>query len=156
DVSGLGDGVVTILATANPLTAEGGPGSGVVVRPTFRTDALAHVQQLRSVAGPGVWLTEPVAKALHVEPGDMVTLTSPAKERSASIKVVGVYRDLAASPLPSYWVSLTSSIAQLTPDSPPPPSLMLATDLDTMRRFEGDLRDIATFQWEFPLQSRGL
>ena len=66
------------------------------------TGAAAHVQVKTGAAGEGVLLPDLVGDALHIAPGDEITLHGPGTTE-VTVPVGGVYRSLYALPNSSYW-----------------------------------------------------
>lgn len=94
------------------------------VRLMARTGALAHVDRLAGQAGSGVWIADTVARALHLEPGDELTL---AGDHRVSVRVDGIYRALWKEPAgTAYWINFAHDIYAQGPAFPPPPTFMFA------------------------------
>src|SRR5438094_987807 len=112
--------IVTILLTNHgEASLPGRQRRRVAIQILTRDGALNHVQRLASAAVDGVWITDTIARALGVAPGDQIALRAT---RTVNVLVAGVYRDLATAPLPRYWCSIAGSIVQINAfwNAPPP------------------------------------
>ncbi len=153
-VPGLGPEVVTIQGSqAQVAAAGGGFNPRYLVQTLFRTDALAHVRKLRSVSGPGVWISDVTASDIGVSPGDTVRIR--VYPRETTVRVAGIYRALSFLPVSQFWCSLTSLIYPQRTDEVAPPPFMLM-DRATMLRSGAALKDYDKFRWEFPVQARSI
>ena len=134
----------------------GAPERGTApVRVLSRDGALSHIQVVSSAGGSGVWVPDSTPSSLNVRPGETLTLSNGANE--ASVRVAGVYRDLAHRPRTPYWCSLS---AVLIPQNAfetfvPPPFLIM--DRATMLSVGAKLHDTdVQFIWEFPAETHQL
>ena len=151
-ISGLGPKVVTIEGSQAQVAAMGGTfNSRYLVQALFRTDALAHVRKLRSVSGPGVWISDVTASNIGVSPGD--TIRVRVFPRETTVRVAGIYRDLSFLPVSQFWCSLTYLIYPQGREEVAPPALMLM-DRTTMLQVGAALKDYDRFRWEIPVQTR--
>ncbi|HEX5493629.1 MAG TPA: FtsX-like permease family protein [Mycobacteriales bacterium] len=91
-----------------------------------RPGALDHVDVLDRAGGHGVWIPDTLAARQHLRAGQSVTLSGHAT------RVVGLYRDLAASNigLPAYWCTWASLIEPTFENTPPP--FVLTDDADVL------------------------
>src|SRR5918996_183566 len=89
----LGPMTVTILG---PVVSAAHAGTATEVRLLNRDGDLQHVDQLSSVGGRGVWISDATSEALGVGPGERIDLG--LVPRRTSVRVKGVYRELAAEP----------------------------------------------------------
>jgi putative ABC transport system permease protein len=148
----LGSPTFTILKQAGSYTLSAPGGPTAFVRVLSRDGALSHVDVVSSAGGSGVWVPDTTANALHIHPGETLTLSNPP--HAATVRVAGVYRDLARQPITPYWCSLAYV---LTPqnafaNSLPPPFLIM--DRATMFSVGAQLHDFdVQFMWEFPAET---
>lgn len=141
DVPHAGPVATTLVATG---IGAAGPAKTRPVQLVTRDGFAAHVEVLArgGEAGAGVWLSESLASALGLSPGDRVRLT--AAHRMADVPVVAVYRDLFVGEQEPFWAPLASRIYPAATDEGPPPAIVLAeraTFLGLTTRLEsyGDL-----------------
>ena len=90
----------------------------------------AHVSILSSVPGPGLYLADTTARALHVRPGDTIRLPTQsftAATRSLPVRVAGVYRALVYLPEEPYWANFVGEIYPDGPDSAVPTPFAFAS-----------------------------
>lgn len=124
---------VVHTAFADRVMSIVGPADAQPSSLAFREGALAHVQRLSSVGGPGIWLTDTAARSTHARAGDMITLRGTAG--SGRVRVAGIYRDLATTPRTAnpFWCTIADSIWTLNifSNNPQPP-LTLVTDPGTL------------------------
>ncbi|TMK96868.1 MAG: FtsX-like permease family protein, partial [Actinobacteria bacterium] len=122
-----------------------------------RDGALNHVQRLASANIGGVWVTDTTATALHVGPGDQITV-DVGTGKTLAVTVAGVYRDLATAPLARYWCSIAGDIIPMNAfsNSLPPPPVVLADRSFVLYLADrlGTLGQLVI--WEFPVDERGL
>jgi putative ABC transport system permease protein len=153
DLDHLGPTTVTILGPAVSALAGG---NATEVRLLNRDGDLRHVDRLSSVGGRGVWISDAASEALGVGPGQRIELALVPKR--ITVRVKGVYRELAAEPRSEtrWWTPLWK--AHIYPQPPrflERPTFLLADRalyLDIGRR----LRIDASFRWELPLDRRGM
>lgn len=105
-------------------------GAATTVVLMTRTDALGHIRMLRQVPGPGVWISDITAQAARLRPGDSLRiegLESFAHPNGRVLRVKGVYRALAHTPVTDYWGSLFREIYPHCLDCGVPPSFLFLT-----------------------------
>jgi putative ABC transport system permease protein len=155
DLPDIGAPTLTIMKQAGSyqLGRPGGPTSAV--RVMSRDGALSHVDVVSSAGGSGVWVPDTIAAALHIRPGQTLTLSNDP--HNTSVRVAGVYRDLARQPVTPFWCSLAFV---LTPQNAftsvlPPPFLIM--DPATMLAVGAKLHEYDDqFTWEFPAETEHL
>jgi putative ABC transport system permease protein len=133
-VGSFGTPVRTLETQPTPVTSATGAFDNVVVM--SRSGALGHVKVLARAGGPGVWIADTTARALHVRPGATIRLQirSPSVHPpSVRIRVAGVYRALAYQPERPYWSNFLEGIYPATPDAPVPAPFAFATRADFFR-----------------------
>ncbi|MGI8761370.1 MAG: hypothetical protein ACR2LF_08790 [Jatrophihabitantaceae bacterium] len=121
-----------------------------------RSGALAHVTKLTAGDANGTWFPNVFAAKLHLRPGDSIRTTS-----GASIRVAGIYQDLAPSPfalshLPRYWCTWSPQIVPTvatdaaiagTPANYQQGPLLITDEATVVRASEGAL----LLSWYAPL-----
>lgn len=155
----LGPPVVTLQASGFSGSGVGVEARGItsVVLMT-RTDALAHVHVEQEVAGPGVFVSDITAQAAGVKPGGTLRITGLegfGRQVAPRVRVKGVYRALAHSPVTDYWGSLYHEIYPQTLDAPVPPSFLFLTPAAFDKLLGGAYAGVAS-SVELPIDSRGL
>ena len=121
----LGAPVATLLGGTLDLQPPPGRPYAEPARLVYRDDALGHVRLVARVPGEGVLLTEEIARALEVVPGQTVRIGSGGNVATAL--VVGVYRDLGRQPPDPYWCSIDHLLRLRNPFGNPLPPVALAT-----------------------------
>jgi putative ABC transport system permease protein len=105
-------------------------GAATTVQLITRTGALDHVRVLRQVQGAGVWISDITAQAARVGLGDSLRiegLESFGHPNGRTLRVKGVYRALAHTPVTDYWGSLFREIYPHCLDCGVPPSFLFLT-----------------------------
>lgn len=95
-----------------------------------RTDVLGHVKVLARTSGPGLFIADTTANALHVRPGDLIRMQTSsfnAPTRGVRVRVAGIYRALAYVPEQPYWANFVAKIYPATPDSAVPTPFAFAS-----------------------------
>jgi putative ABC transport system permease protein len=107
------------------------PTGYINVRFIARTGALQHVRAISQTSGPGVWIDDVTAHALHLKPGGHFHLTGyrllkgrQTAQTKLTLRVKGIYRTLAYEPETPYWVNFFEDIYPQGLDAPPPPSFV--------------------------------
>jgi len=111
-------------------------GEQIAVRLMSRPAALANVEVVRQVPGPGLWLASFAAKQLRVFPGGRLVLeasSAAGRLRRVSVRVKGVYRALVYAPESPFWVNFHDDIYTLDPDLPPLPPFAFTTRAEIVR-----------------------
>jgi putative ABC transport system permease protein len=145
---GLGDPARGLTSEQRPQVAAGALNlDGLLL---YRDGATANVTRIgRSLPGPGVWLSRSYATRLGAGLGDSLRLTSDGdRGAGASVRVVGLYRDLFDEPARPYWCSYTTLFLGFGDDPPPPP--MLATDVPTFERLRDGFGGSSIDLWVAP------
>lgn len=166
-VRGLGRGVpalgaptATFISSDTPLRAPGGRDAAVnlVRRPGF----LKHVDVVaRGSGGHGVWLERPVARRLHVRPGDTIKVSSRAVPASGGalhpvrLPVAGIIRSLDPRKTSRYWCGLRKAIEK-PPFSNKPSYPFALLDRPTYLRVADSTGLSMTERWHFPIHTQGL
>lgn len=121
-----------------------------------RTGALAHVHRLASAGGHGVWISDEMATAFRVRPGDRLAFSAPVGERTRTLRlrIAGIYRALDADLDNPYWQNFVQAIRLPGPDPPQPPPFVLA-DERTVLAAAGP-NGVLTDTFEFPVALHGL
>jgi putative ABC transport system permease protein len=137
-----------------------GPGVGVStpggdevreVRPFVGESAIAHVRRLSGSQTRGTWMPQLAAETLGVRPGDEIVLSNG--QRSATITVDGVYRDIFRAPDDGYWRPWNHELVLTCFDCPPPPQpLIVGRALFDDLVSELRLRN-GGFAWQAPLEA---
>jgi putative ABC transport system permease protein len=143
--------------TGLPVGASGHAGGTSVVLMT-RTDALRHVRVLREVAGRGVFVSDITAHAAGVKPGGTLRIEPLApfvRPKGSSVRVKGIYRALAHSPVTDYWSGLYHEIYPRCLDCGVPPSFLFLAP-NALDRLLAGSHGAVTNSVEFPIDPRGL
>jgi putative ABC transport system permease protein len=149
----LGPSVRSVLGPTVGVRTSG-PGSPSIPGQVFAaSDALEHVRVIEGHQGHGVWLTNEVARTLHLRPGQTIVLAGQS-DRSVRVQVDGVYRELNRELLPGYW-RLWSQYIRPGPEGAVPPPLILV-DPGRILRLSHKLGGThALFGWQAPI-ARGI
>jgi len=151
-------GIVTIFLADRAEASIPGPRERrATVQIAARDGALNHVQRLEQTNVEGVWITDTTAHALDAAPGDEITL-SVGTGKTVSVPVAGVYRDLAAAPLPGFWCSVAGDIipSNAFSNAAPPAPIVLA-DRTLLLELADQLGTMGqVLLWEFPVDEHGL
>jgi FtsX-like permease family len=119
--------------------------------------AMDHITLLHGSRGGGVLLPEVWARDLRADAGDEVRLH--LRDRTVTVTVAGVYRDLSSEPPTGFWHPWHDEIYGtkcVVPDCPSPPALLL-TSLSRMASLSSRLGvGLATFTWEAPVRDRNV
>lgn len=118
-----------------------------------RDGALDHVDVLEGTPGPGLWITDRAARLTGLGVGDQAVVGG------VPMDVAGVYRDLFATPLDSYWCAHGTLFESRGPDAPPLPPVVIL-DRETMESVQiaprlilgGDAARAIGSAWEAPLR----
>jgi putative ABC transport system permease protein len=160
EVRGLGTPIATVMGSVGLMLPPRGAtmiGSTLVgtaqVRLVSRTDALEHVDQIRSVPGEGVWVATQTASVLGLELGAVVTIV--VRDAAIEADVVGVYRTLqfdANFPQDhaEFWNPLSTFIGKNAPTSSLPPLFVLGSE-ETIVSLLERLHDTGQYRWDVPL-----
>jgi putative ABC transport system permease protein len=140
-------------AIGPPLEVRG-PGPNAVPAVLSSVQGAAdHITLVDGSVGDGVLLPDARARTLGVGAGDDVRLQ--LSDRTVSVPVAGVYRDLSSLPRSTFWHPWNDQIYGskcILLDCPAPPALLL-TSLSTMASLSHDLgTDLATFTWDAPVR----
>ena len=125
---GLAPAVVTMSRSGLVLSRPGIPASPVQLATS--TGGLDHVAVVSSAGGTGVWLSDDVASAFRVRPGQEVSLAGGGP--ATRVRVAGIYRDLVGTSLPEFWCTQTAIFGLPDSNAPPPPVVL--TDRATFLR----------------------
>ena len=151
DIPGLGRAISSVLLPGLPIagTANEIAPVGAVLG---RTGVRDHLSMVDSTPGRGFAISDVAADAYGIRMGDIVTI---GDERTASIRINGIYRSLTGASLAGYWEPVRSLIVppqnKLGPDSGLP-TLLLSTPR-AAARLAGSLGANANARWEFPLEA---
>lgn len=116
-----------VFTTEAAAQVSGSKGDSSVIM-ISRTGALRHVNVLRHVSGPGVWIADITAEDAGLEPGDrfrvdgLQSLTRPGSPR---LRVKGIYRALAHSAETDYWANFFQEIYPQCLDCGVPPPYVI-------------------------------
>lgn len=117
------------VLVAGPTAFFGGATHRTPITLLARSDALKHVQVLRSTGGPGVYISDLEAERQNVSLGDTVTV------QGEQTTIVGLYKDLngpgygeGVSP---YWCTWKALILVSAENRPPP--FLIADEETTLR-----------------------
>jgi hypothetical protein len=146
----LGDGLNVHVSSVGHAASP----SRVVVM--SRTDALAHVRVLSRVSGPGVWISDVTARALHVQAGDTIQLSTDAFADPVSVAVKGTYRALADDVARPYWTNFVARIYPSIPGDSPPPPFMFVDRSEFFRLSHALGQDVFGSVHELPVDPRHL
>ncbi|HEX2296270.1 MAG TPA: FtsX-like permease family protein [Actinomycetota bacterium] len=144
-VPGLAAPTVTLLGGDGTARASGREAAARVV---YRTRAYENVTVVEE-GGEGVWIADLTARALRVEPGDTMTLTTPSGIYEA--RVGTIYRNLRDDEPREFWSPLTDWIYK-QPESDAPPAPFVLVDLETVM----DADRTAQIRWNIPLAGSDL
>jgi putative ABC transport system permease protein len=152
----LGPAIMQMLGPVVDLTMPGGrtPASGPVLGRMFSgPDAVDHVTVLERSDIPGIWITDVMAEAMEINPGDRIELG--VNGRTRAMPVAGVYRTLYTESRLGYWRPWFLDIVPNCPsyDCPVPPQPIL---MDPHRLIDvaTDLhRPAASFAWQAPVRT---
>jgi hypothetical protein len=119
------------------------------------TNGLTHISIVSHVTGAGVWISNDLASSLHLRAGaytgmsistDPTQVTTPSK--SVRIRIVGIYRSLNGTTLPTFWCSQSALFGEPDADSAPPSVILTdqATFLSILRADQE--ATISDFAWE--------
>ncbi len=147
----LGPVVTGVMSPAVAISAGDGAAGTRPARLFASTDVLEHVRIVSGTDGSGAWLPELIADALHVGPGDRVSLTFGSGP-PASVVVDGVYRDLYARPLSGYWLAWDTDLIQRDPDAPPLPQPIFVDPGQLLSLSQTLGIPTAKFSWQAPLE----
>jgi putative ABC transport system permease protein len=139
------------------------PGALTDVRFFWSAGALRHVHVLAQTSGPGVWIADLTAKALHVKPGGSfhfpgvrIVNGRPTKPITLTLRVKGIYHALAYEPESPYWVNFYEDVYPQSLDaSPPPPFVFVGRSalFSLMARLGGaEFNDV----YQLPVDPKGL
>jgi hypothetical protein len=153
----LGAPVLSSLTTGG-IQVSGTAAPGFAVVPLARTGAIAHVKHVTPSAGPGVWITDSMAKVTHLHPGRTLRLTVQgfiSRQRVVALPIAGVYHTLEADRDNPYWANWQQDIRNPDPDSPAPPPFVLM-DEASLQRVASALSPVVENRFEFPVDPHGL
>jgi hypothetical protein len=128
-VGSLGAPVKTLELDDGSATDARGNGFAEI-RIMARSGVLDHVKVLARAPGPGLYIADTTAQALHVHPGDtirMQTRASNTSSRTIPVRVAGIYRALAYVPEEPYWANFVGEIYPANPDAPVPTPFAFAS-----------------------------
>ncbi|HEX5494916.1 MAG TPA: FtsX-like permease family protein [Mycobacteriales bacterium] len=127
------------------------------IRMFYGDGALDHVDTMSRISGNGMMISSAGAEILSVRPGDSITLAG------VPVRIVGVYKNLFAAPLPSYWCSYTDlGIVPCPTCGADPPPLGIFTDPGTFDQFFLRVAQAAgtdarvDYRWLAPIDTDGL
>lgn len=117
--------------------------------------AVEHIDVISGTEGPGAWVPDLVADALHVGPGDTVEIGFGS--RRLRVPVDGVYRALYSQPRRGYWLRWDPFIystcrpgtGRACPPAPPQLVLLEREEMLTISRRLGVTT--ASFAWTAPV-----
>ena len=150
----------TVLGASLIVTGSGSSAPSRSVKLLARTNAVGNVRSVAGVEGDGFWLSDEVARALKVGPGDEITLSAERGANSSRVRIDGVYRALWKEPPNPYWRSLSRFIYPKDPDDvsrgsggEPPPTFLIGEAIQVFglaARLEVEPPEL---RWEWPLTS---
>jgi hypothetical protein len=148
--------VASTLIPSSALIAD----TGSRVIPIARTGAFQHVRRLRSIGGPGVWISQSVVQDTGLQPGDTLRLTAPfgsfrGRTGSVRLRISGVYLTLEVDRDNPYWANWQQDIRTTSPDLPPPPPFVLMSNAD-LARVARVVDPFVQNRFEYPVDPRGL
>jgi putative ABC transport system permease protein len=167
----LGPPVTTLLTDVMKVVNPTSSKPSLSGRLITRTDAFGRVELIDGGGTDGVWVSDYHARELGLRPGDQVVLQATGFRSTAGIfgyktrgrapaRVAGIYRILAASPPTDYWQPLYEYIYSPTGNAVLPPFVIapraLFYELNSRIRLGGQVSNVATTQWEYPLETEGL
>ena len=117
---------VFTVESQTPLIADTAEGSAQVLL-LARSGVLAHVRQVASVPGDGVWIPDLTARSLGLRPGGTVRIDyeKAGSSRSLRVRIKGIYRALDRSIPSPYWANFLTEILPQGVDPPPPARYLL-------------------------------
>ncbi|HEY7100179.1 MAG TPA: FtsX-like permease family protein, partial [Mycobacteriales bacterium] len=145
---GLAEPSRVLISEQVPQVTAGSTSAGGLL--FYRDGATGHLTQVGPrLPGAGVWLPAQTAASLGVRAGATVSLSaSGAHGSSASVRVVGVYRDLFTEPVRPYWCAYaTLYLYSSTGTDEYPAQPVITTDVATFERLREGYGGSSTDRW---------
>ncbi len=153
-----GDPVASVLGPVVRISGEG-VHDPLLVRPARIFAGSAAAQHLQIVAGDavsGVLVPDLIGDALHLRPGDRITVGGPGR-REVVLTVGGIYRSLYALPDSPYWGQWHDDIYNiLCPDCAPLPQFLVMSRGAALGLSSDLGARAADFSWQAPLETSQL